>query len=915
MNYNFLRNRAGVILVAGLMAVVAITAAYFWHQSSAPSAFSSKLASVRAKHKAERKERKERELEAGTPDRYFLQDARATADPALGYPTREELFVEIEARKTLKALRAGKTSGAPSGDIVWTSLGPNNQGGRTRAILWDPNDATGKKVWSGGASGGLWFNNDITSSTSPWQQVDDLFDNLNISCITADPTNPQVMYFGTGESFAGEAPGAGVWKTTNGGTTWNRLPNSAGMIYVNDIAVRNEGGVGVLYVGINNTPYDGAFVNGQFPGALIRGLFRSTDGGANFTQVMPNVPMATSVFAVADIEIGADNRIYVGTARNGQNVGGGHVLFSDDGTTWTINAQFVTGGATPVTGARRVELATAPSDANVVYALIEERNPGSAAGMIARSSDRGATFTPVSEPNDVDNGISASDFTRGQAFYDLILAVDPNEANTVLVGGINLFRSTNGGTNWTHISKWSNNAALNTLSCALVHADQHAIAFKPGSSQEVIFGTDGGVYWTNSLSTAATTNVIRQRSLNQVTTQFYRGDVSAQAPLPYVLAGSQDNGTQLISNTTFGNGEDVFGGDGAYTEFDPINDRQIVSYVYNNYAMYFDAFSDGVNLVQESNTGDFINAADADWQNNYLFSAESNTEIRITTITSVQAETSSVATTVPGMTSFISSLRVSPATSAGTSVVWAGTYGGKLYRLSFDGSLSAEDKSGAGFPAGGVVSSIAFGTTENNILVTFSNYGVNSLYESTNGGTSWVVKEGNLPNIPVRTAEYNPRNPSIVFIGTDLGVYTTSNIAAASPVWTLQNNSFANVKVTELRMSSALNRVYAFTYGRGVFSAPLPLTVSNEGELSSSISDVKVFPSPFTEQIRVELGQASPTTANLSLYTLDGREVRQQRLDAGATAATVSGNGLASGSYLLVLRTRDGQFSQRVVKQ
>ncbi len=850
------------------------------------------------------------ELPTKTPEAYYRQEFFATLDPALGYPTVDELYRELDARQavTIRQRKLGRST--TSGELTWTSLGPNNQGGRARALAWDPNDPMGRKVWAAGVSGGLWYNDDITSATSPWQRVNDLWENLNITSIAIDPTNSQVMYVGTGEAFAGEAPGAGVWKTTNGGTTWARLPNTADMYFINDIAVRNESGTGVLYVGTTNAFYEGIFQSTT----RNRGLWRSTNGGTSFTQVLPTVPGQTTFHAVADIEIGADNRIYVGTARNSANHGGGYVLYSDDGVNWITNAQFLTGGATPVTGARRVELACAPNNPNVVYALIEGRNPGSQAGALARSNNKGGSFTLRAEPNDVDNGISATDFTRGQAFYDLILAVDPNDSNVVIVGGINLFRSTNGATSWSHISKWSNNPNMNTLSTSLVHADQHAVVFKPGSSVEAIFGTDGGIYWSNRLDIAATSSQIRQRSLDQVTTQFYRGDVSSAPARPFMMGGTQDNGTILISNSTYGGGDEIYGGDGAYCEFDPIGDRQIVSYVFNNYAMYYNNFSEGLILVDES-TGDFINSADADWQNDWLFSGESTTEVRATKITTDAMALSSSPLPVPGLDDFASAITVSPATTAGSSVVWLGTASGKLLRAVYNGAgFTATDRTNPTFPVANLAS-VSFGANENSILVTFSNYGVSSVFLSLDGGVNFADKEGNLPNIPVRTAVFNPNNPNQVFVGTDLGVYMTSNIQAPSPTWVLQSNGFANVKVTELRISATLGKIFAWTYGRGMWSAPLPVPTSNEQTASAALTEVQVFPNPFADELRIRLDATTRAKAELTLIGMDGREALRLRSDAADEVWVVDTRRLAAGSYALLIEADGRRYAQRVIRR
>lgn len=234
--------------------------------------------------------------------------------------------------------------------------GPTNIGGRTRAVMFDPNDADDKKVWAGGVSGGLWYTNDITDENATWTKVDDFLDNISIVCIAYDPNDIQTFYVGTGEGFgAAAARGAGIWKSTDGGSNWSQLSVTENYYYVNDIIVRNESGTSVIYAAVSLMYYQGEWHGSK------EGLYRSINGGTSFTQVLPDVSGQSWAYAPADIELGADNRIYIGTRRaayestQAGGSGSGTVLYSDDGTSWTIGETFTDGA--------RVELACAPYDA------------------------------------------------------------------------------------------------------------------------------------------------------------------------------------------------------------------------------------------------------------------------------------------------------------------------------------------------------------------------------------------------------------------------------------------------------------------------------------------------------------------------------------------------------------------------
>ena len=184
---------------------------------------------------------------------------------------------------------------------------------KNRAILVDPNDSTNKSVFAAGVSGGLWKTNDITATTPTWTEVAPEMENINISCIAADPTNPQIMYVGTGE-FAGTAGfGNGVYKSSDGGANWSLLSYSFPVV-VSDLVVRNENGNGVLYVG-GGMGYDsqlGQEWSVSTGNSNSGGIYRSTDQGNSFVRVSPALT-STYHFNVNNFDIDSNGRIWVGT--------------------------------------------------------------------------------------------------------------------------------------------------------------------------------------------------------------------------------------------------------------------------------------------------------------------------------------------------------------------------------------------------------------------------------------------------------------------------------------------------------------------------------------------------------------------------------------------------------------------------
>lgn len=748
------------------------------------------------------------------PNKAFEQNWEATKNPATNEPEPEKLptiIADINAYWQQQSLN--KVPG--SAGLPWQERGPNNIGGRTRAIMFDPNDPTHKKVWAGGVTGGLWYNNDITNPGSSWTNVDDFWDNIAISCIAADPNNSNIWYVGTGESwgqsFSGQR-GAGIWKTTDGGSTWNQLSSTTGFYFVNDIVVRDESGTSVVYAGIR-----GFYYRGTWHGVSSTGLQRSGNGGSTWTQVLPSTG-GSGVYAVADIEIGSDNTLWVGSMSNPYGNGGGVILKSTTGLSgsWTVSHT--------TTNGRRVELACAPSNSNYVYGIIEVSG---VVGEMVRTANAGSTWTNINEPVDVDNGIPDTDFTRGQAWYDLIAAVDPTDENTVIVGGIDLFKTTDGGTNWSHISKWSNNANLNTLSVSLVHADQHQIVFFPNDPNKIVVGNDGGVFVCNDLANASTSSTFSSRNTNYNVTQFYAGALHPGIANNTYLAGAQDNGTLMMQGYGLVSGNQVYGGDGAFCFIDQNQpDTMIYSYVRNNYVVTFNGGST-ISTLLKNIGGQFINSADYDNNQNILYAGYSTNQIIRTTVN----RDSLLITLNQGADA--TAFKVSPYTTSSTTL-FVGTGNGRLYKIqNANGSPSGSEITGPGFSSG-TISSIALGSSENEIAVTFSNYGVTSIWYTQDGGSNWANKEGNLPDMPIRWFLFNPNVANEAIVATELGVWGTTNLNNASPTWTSSNEGLANVRVDMLEIRESDDQVLAVTHGRGIFTCdafseqiPLPEFTAN----------------------------------------------------------------------------------------
>lgn len=722
------------------------------------------------------------------PDLALHQDFLLTMDPALGRPAQERL------ENLMRAFSMNKqTHGAVPGDDQnpWTELGPTNVGGRTRAIMFDPNDDNHKKVWAGGVTGGLWYNEDITRSSSVWVNVGDLWDNTAISCIAYDPTDTKTFYVGTGEGWyqsVSGAPGAGVWKTTDAGKSWNQLPETSNFHYVHDLVVRNENGSGVLYV---STDYSSQrFINKRSP--AIAGVYRSTDGGDNFKR---QTLAGNQEFRAADLEIGPDNRIWVGTYLNS-----GAILYSDDGENWSESVRF--------NDEERVELAVAPSNANYVYALIS-RNRNCEKILVTKNG--GDEWTELSQPEDANH--SNQNWSRNQAGYDLIAQVDPNDERTVYIGTINWFKSDDAGDNWEQVSAWKGS------SYPEVHSDQHQMVFRPTSSnsrssREVLIGNDGGIYSSSNLNSAFPNFQHMVNGYN--TTQFYACAIHPDPSVNYFLAGSQDNGTHQFTSNQLGSTNEVTGGDGSFCYIDSTNPSvQISSYIYNFYWVSTNNGDDFKKLGGNESTGWFINPTGYDHNLNVLYGSKSDDALyRVSGVGS----SNSVDQLDVALGSKATHLKISPYTS-GSTTLFVGTSAGKVFKIKGANGSNPDitEIGGRSNLSIGSISCIDIGANEDQILVTFYNYGITSVWYSPDGGKNWKSKEGDLPDLPVRWCLFNPSDRENVILATELGIWSTSNFKDESPIWGPSNDGLANVRVDQLRLRSADLTVLAATHGRGLF--------------------------------------------------------------------------------------------------
>ena len=762
----------------------------------------------------------------------YDQDFERTMNPSLGRPTPEILPTIVQENILQQKKRTDKISYAIPGtaSAPWVERGPNNVGGRTKALAWDPNDPAGKKVWAGGVTGGLWYNNDITDSLSSWNKINDFWENLSISDIVFDPQNPRIIYVTTGSD--NRARGVGIYKSTDGGITWNLLTSTSNFTNIIDFKIRIENGVSVLYsVNQFTYHYTPEFISGKgFFDSF--GLVTSMDGGNTWSNNSIGVPYKpNSILGLSSIDINrSNNRIWLSTKQtyNYVNGSGGRIIYNDanaiNGLVW-YKSDSVTVDSLADNNSTVV---SAPSNPNIAYSIISNRGKVVA---LRKTTNAGSTWDSLPLPVDAEEGMDPKDFTRGQAFIHQTMAIDPNNPNIVIVGGIDLFKTIDGGNTWKQISRWSENypGLIPLTKISTVHADQLNILYKPGSSNEVIFGTDGGVFYTSNIKGADSLKVIKSRNKNYNITQFYSAAIDPNIDNTLFLAGSQDNGTQVFEKSGVNETYELLRGDGGYCFIDQnVKENYIVSTTKNDFVKIYKKNNQWSysQLLKNENNGQFINYAAYDNNLHILYTNRNDEYIyRVLNVTGVTPKVDSVKIT--GLTNNITvtSMMVSPYNEL-SSTLYLGTKDAsnkpKILKVSNAQSIpQTKDISSSSFPSGGNISSIAFGRDENELAVAFYNYGIASVWYTSDGGINWQNKDNiTLPNIPIRWAVFNPNKyGQELVLATELGIYSTTNLSATSPTWTQTNNGFANVRTDMLQLRNSDFTLIASTHGRGLFSS------------------------------------------------------------------------------------------------
>ncbi len=668
---------------------------------------------------------------------------------------------------------------------IWTLSGPTNVGGRVTAMVMDP--ANPNIVYAGAALGGVFK---TTDGGVNWTPISDAVPSLSVGDLAMDPDDPDEIYFGTGEanSSGDSYEGTGIYRTTDGGNSWEYLglPESR---HIGRIA-------------IDPTNSDRIFVAAT--GTLFgtnpeRGIYRSTDAGANWERVL----FVSDSTSGIDVVINPTNpdvvfaamweRIRSPIYRNVGGLTSGIWKSTDGGDTWSR----LSGGLpAPSQTIGRIGLAIAPSNPNTVYASYTD-NPGYLIGFY-RSTDGGVAWSSrLVSPNP----LSFSGF----GWYFGKLWVNPSDANTVYFGDVSMWKSTDGGAHWGEIT-------------GFMHVDQHAWAQSAANPNLIYNGNDGGVFKSTNGGSSWT------KLYDLPITQFYAMTIDALTP-QRLYGGTQDNSTPRTLDGAPDNWDVLFGGDGFYAAIDFTNSNVIYAEAQYGY------------LAKSTNLGDYWNiildGIDGSERVNWcapVVMSPHNSQIlfygaeRLYKTTNGGSYWNAISPDLTGgdgggnlIYGTITTISQSPITP---NIIWVGTDDSRVW-VTPNGSTSWNNVS-AYLPDRWCTRVTADVFDSAAAYVTFSGYRESDhlphIFKTTDYGANWSDISGNLVDIPINDVLPDPEHPGRLFVGTDFGMYYTENGGAQ---WQILGDNHPIGPVFDIDLNNPTRKLVSGTHGRSMYTFDL----------------------------------------------------------------------------------------------
>jgi PKD repeat protein len=687
------------------------------------------------------------------------------------------------------------TRGRSTVNGTWQQVGPvdmpiNGTGqpnglGRVNTVAFHPTETN--TLFIGAPAGGIWKSTDYGAT---WANMNNGLTRLGISSIVVHPTTPTTIYVGTGDRDAGDAPGYGVWRSTDGGANWSAWNIGMGNRTVNEILM-DPTDPDILIAATNNR------------------IYRSIDGGATWTQVLAGHDCKDIIFKPGDPDV-----VYAS--------GSDFYRSADNGQTWTQ----ITAGVP--TGVSRIALAVSADQPDEVCLLAGD---GGGLEGFYRSINNGLTFaTRSTTPNIL--GYEVTGGAGSQAWYDLVAIGDPTDANHVFASGINTWESFDGGSTWSIVTHWVGNGGHPD-----VHADHHALEYSPHTG-DLFLGHDGGI----SYSSDAGANWIEISSGLAIAQVYKMGQAQTERDL--VINGYQDNGTAYYRNGTW---TTEIGGDGMECAID-YSDR-LVMYGALYYGDIRRSLNGGTSFSPIAGNGTNGITESGAWVTPYklhptnpdaMFVGYNNVWRSVNCKSAVP--TSAVSWTQIsnfGGNSTVRDLAMAP---SNPEVMYVSRSGASNFYSTNNASAATPTWTDleANLPAAGIPADIEIDPANSSrIWIALGN----NIYLSTDGGLTWTDFSGTLPNISLNTIVFDEESTvEAMYIGMDAGVYYRDNTMAD---WQLFAEGLANVEITELEIyydaeCRGNDMLRASTYGRGLWESDLkdPGTLAPDICFSASLEEL-----------------------------------------------------------------------------
>lgn len=875
---------------------------------------------------------------AEDPAARFHAEQKKLIVPATGQVPLGARMLELEYARNLANTISAEARMAPN--LSWTSRGPYHLGGRTRAVAIDATDEN--ILIAGSVSGGMYRS---TNGGTSWIKTSTSYPGATAVVQDKRPGHTNTWYYSSGEPYGTSASGSfafylgnGIYKSTDGGISWAPLPATTTTTpQTFDLPYEL-----VWNIAFNNHDT----TNTVILAACISGVYKSLDGGATFSNAVGSFANWSYFTDVAVTDSGV---AYASLSSDGPNKG---IYRSTDMVTWTN----ITPSFFPDT-ANRMKIGIDPSNQNRIYILGETPSAGQTStnykgtpeqnslwryDYISGNGDNtGGNWTDLSE--NIPHNQTQFDNFNSQGGYDLVVKVKPDDPNTVFICGTNIFRSTTGFTDSTHTTQIGG-YGINTTYPDFDpypnhHSDQHDLLFLPSNNNVMINAVDGGLYKTADCMSSNVT----WSSLNNsyVTSQFYTVAVDHNTPGDKkIIGGAQDNGSWWENADNPTNAWTFSAkGDGSFCS---IQQAGGMYYFSRQLGEIIKCTLDATGHATAFRRIDPIGASGYDFINPFVIDPNDdkimylpagtkvwrNNDLNAIPLSNQYDSISTNWTTFPDtVTTMVSAIAVSKVPA---NRVYYGTSARKVYRVdnANTGSPTRTEitkTSGTNqFPGAGYVSCIAVDPTDaDRVLVVFSNYSVQSLFYTSNGGAYWNKVGGNLEigggvGPSCRWASILPvSNGTVFLVATSTGMYGSISMDSTATVWVpIAENTIGNTVCDYIDTRPSDGLVVVATHGNGIWSTTITdiYTVGIKPSLDKiSPLNLQLIPNPFVEQANIRFHLTEKSLAFARVYDIQGKEVKtlfNQELSAGDHQWTIERGDLKAGIYFC--RIRAGSKEQTI---